>query len=248
MIVTTSWDDGSSFDTKLLLLLDKYNINGTFYLSKSTTSLDNNMIRLISKHYEIGAHGLNHSKLTELPGDMVREEVEGSKYWLEDIISRGIRMFCYPYGLYNDQVKKVVQSSGFVGARTAQNFQFALGKDPFAIQVSLQVFPFPVYPWKKHRLKFLVYRNWSYLKNIAGLDLPLSALTSWSKLAIAAFDWAANHGGVWHIWGHSWEIEKHDMWRELEKVLKYAEKRTDCMYVANEYLVELMKTGNSSVQ
>lgn len=248
VIVSTSWDDGSSFDGKLLLLLDKYYINGTFYLCKSTTALDNNLIRSISANYEIGGHGLNHSKLTELPGDMVREEVEGSKYWLEDTISRRIRMFCYPYGLYNDGVKKVVQRAGFVGARTAQNFQFAPGKDPFAICVTLQVFPFPVYSWRKHGLMFLIYRNWSYLKNIGRLDFPLSALTSWSKLAIAAFNWAASHGGIWHIWGHSWEIEKYDMWLELEKVLKYVAKRPDCVYVTNEYLVELIKKGASGGQ
>jgi len=28
-------------------------------------------------------------------------------------------------------------------------------------------------------------------------------------------------GGVFHIWGHSWEIEKYKMWDELELFFKF---------------------------
>jgi hypothetical protein len=28
------------------------------------------------------------------------------------------------------------------------------------------------------------------------------------------------HGGVFHLWGHSWEIEEKGQWENLEAVLK----------------------------
>ena len=31
-------------------------------------------------------------------------------------------------------------------------------------------------------------------------------------------DYVIKHGGVWHLWGHSWEIEKNKDWDKLEEV------------------------------
>jgi len=30
---------------------------------------------------------------------------------------------------------------------------------------------------------------------------------------------------VFHLWGHSWELEEHDLWGELESFLAYARDR-----------------------
>ena len=64
---------------------------------------------------------------------------------------------------------------------------------------------------------------------------------SWTRLAKASFDYAEKCGGVWHIWGHSWEIEKYNMWKDLEAVFQYVANRPNCEYVSNLFLSKLIK-------
>jgi hypothetical protein len=33
------------------------------------------------------------------------------------------------------------------------------------------------------------------------------------------FDETLSHGGVFHLWGHSWEIEQEHQWERLEALL-----------------------------
>lgn len=46
----------------------------------------------------------------------------------------------------------------------------------------------------------------------------------WEALAYIFFNFYKKFGGVFHLWGHSWEIEKNNDWEKLERVLKYISK------------------------
>lgn len=46
-----------------------------------------------------------------------------------------------------------------------------------------------------------------------------------------------NKEEVFHLWGHSWEIEKYGMWEELEKFLEYVSSYSDVKFVTNKELV-----------
>ena len=39
---------------------------------------------------------------------------------------------------------------------------------------------------------------------------------------MALLEQAAAQEGVFHLWGHSWEVEQYQMWDELEAILKAA--------------------------
>ena len=41
----------------------------------------------------------------------------------------------------------------------------------------------------------------------------------------AMLDHVCLHGGVFHLWGHSWELERFDGWRQLDEFLRYAAER-----------------------
>ena len=116
LIVTTSWDDGTKLDLKLAELLNKYGIRGTFYISKtqSDNPLEGDDLRALDKVHEVGAHTLNHVDLTKVSLLQAKEEIEGIKAYLEDILGHKIHMFCYPYGKYNENIKKMVKASGFI--------------------------------------------------------------------------------------------------------------------------------------
>ena len=74
-------------------------------------------------------------------------------------------------------------------------------------------------------------RNWWFthylLHSLAARDLNLSLFVlrnnlfykSWDKIALSTLDFVVNNGGVWHLWGHSREIEENGDWIRLEAVL-----------------------------
>ena len=64
----------------------------------------------------IGSHTLTHPKLPECPPDQMSREITDSKAILEDILSRPIEHFAYPYGLYNGVARKLVKLAGYRSA------------------------------------------------------------------------------------------------------------------------------------
>ncbi len=82
VIVTTSWDDGHKLDIRLALLLKKYGIKGTFYVSpenhefKKADRLTKAMIKTISNNFEIGAHTMTHPHLSKISLEHANSEIK----------------------------------------------------------------------------------------------------------------------------------------------------------------------------
>jgi peptidoglycan/xylan/chitin deacetylase (PgdA/CDA1 family) len=70
--------------------------------------------------HDIGAHTLTHPHLTRLPAEAAREEISASKKKLEDLFSRQIRHFCYPYGEYDERIIDLVREAGYATACTTR--------------------------------------------------------------------------------------------------------------------------------
>ena len=64
----------------------------------------------INNGMKIGSHSKNHRKLTIIKKDEMIKEISNSKFDLERLIETKIDVFCYPYGIYDenivDEVKK----------------------------------------------------------------------------------------------------------------------------------------------
>ena len=219
LIVTTSWDDGHKCDLILKKILDRYNIKGTFYATKNYLNpLEKQDLILIDTKHEIGAHTLVHPDLTQLSRENAISEIIGSKEYLEDILCHKITMFCYPSGKYNNEIKDIVKTSGFIAARTCLTGDFSIPKDPFAWQISLHA---------SNGSPLVTFNIWK--KN----HLSIKSLFDWEIRAKLLFDKALETGGVFHIWGHSWELEKKGEWGKLERVLKYISNRKNVIYLTN---------------
>ncbi|OHA89499.1 MAG: hypothetical protein A3C70_01525 [Candidatus Zambryskibacteria bacterium RIFCSPHIGHO2_02_FULL_43_14] len=229
--VTTSWDDGDILDKRLSDLLSRYDVKGTFYISKNyrPKRLPDSEIKEISKWHEIGAHTLTHPDL-RIAGT---EEILGSKEWLQNLLNSEIKMFCYPKGVFDDKVIQTVKDAGFLGARTTILGALTFS-DSFLIPTTIQVYPFPFRPNLRKFLQPYQQRAPALKK----LDVPILSMYSWLSMAKATFDVALQNGEVFHLWGHSWEIEKYDMWEELEKFLQYIRNRKDCTYLTNSELLK----------
>jgi hypothetical protein len=70
---------------------------------------------------------------------------------------------------------------------------------------------------------------------LAGGNLPKARqmFWNWDVFAMTMFDQVLTSGGIFHLWGHSWEIEQNSDWERLERVLSYIANRPDVKYVDN---------------
>ncbi|RKO72556.1 polysaccharide deacetylase family protein [Sphingobacterium puteale] len=65
---------------------------------------------------EIGAHTMNHYKLTELRNEVAYQEIYESKDLLQEITGREVNSFSYPHGAYNPTIIKMVEEMEFTNA------------------------------------------------------------------------------------------------------------------------------------
>ncbi len=216
-IVTTSWDDGHKLDLKLAHLLQKYNIPATFYVSPASTEfpkedlLSKQEIQLLSEDFEIGGHTLHHPNLSQIPLASAIDDIKAGRDILESIVGEKLQSFAYPYGAYTGQVQKAVLDLGFTVVRTTKRFAIAASQDYGALPTTVHAY--------------------THLSDIP--QLPRYGTIKWSKLARHFFDRTMEDGGVFHLWGHSWEIDKNNEWKNLEAVFEYISDRRDIEYVNN---------------
>jgi len=233
-IVTTSWDDGHPLDMELMKLLKKYNLKGTFYVPISNPEqevMSEKDLRILSTDFEIGAHTLSHQDLTKIQLRDAKEEILEGKKQLEAILGKEVKMFCYPKGHYNRQIINLVKETGFIGARTVEQYRISPPKNPFAMWTTIHVHPQSYRKYFGHisRNKNLVALT--YLRYFGCLKPNFVGTSKYF------FDHVYKHGGVFHLWGHSWEIERFGLWEELEEVFEYISNKKNVIYVSNGDLI-----------
>jgi hypothetical protein len=68
---------------------------------------------------------------------------------------------------------------------------------------------------------------------------------SWRELACGLFEHVLERGGVWHLWGHSWEIEERSMWDEVGAVLDAVSGREGVDYLTNGEVVRMARSAGA---
>ena len=72
----------------------------------------------------IGSHGYSHEILSKLSFNQQKNEIIGSKKYLEKIINSKVDFFCYPYGksfTYNRKTLNVLRKSEYKYSFTGNN-------------------------------------------------------------------------------------------------------------------------------
>ncbi|HYP41918.1 MAG TPA: polysaccharide deacetylase family protein [Chloroflexia bacterium] len=235
-LVTTSWDDGHSADGRLADLLASLGVPATFYVSREgkNRQVSDAFLRDIASTFEVGAHSLTHPALTQVGDEQLTHEVAGSRAYIEAITGSECTMFCYPSSDVDERVALAVRNAGFEGARTNRSLCDGRVDDPFMLHTTIQVCthtPSLIRVYSPAR-----YPNSLTLK----LDsVPVDAQNryDWAALARLAFDTIHATGGVWHLWGHSWEVDACGLWEALEDVLRYVTAHADVALCTNGQLV-----------
>lgn len=225
-LVTTSWDDVTSVDLKLCDLLESYEIKGSFYVVNNwinrKVSVDD--LRHISEKHEIGAHTLSHPKLTCIMQEEARKEISDSKRLLENIINKPVTSFAYPYGCYLPEHIRIVREAGFLCARTTLPFYTTIS-DPFETNVTLWAAP--------HRIRDVGQLFFTgLLRKTSVRVLNPIVLKKWDKLGELIFDSILKKGGIFHLFGHAWQLGSSRSWSSLERLLSHIAYRRNVIYAS----------------
>ncbi|HEY2544763.1 MAG TPA: polysaccharide deacetylase family protein [Candidatus Acidoferrum sp.] len=216
-LMTTSWDDGHPLDMRVADLLAKHGLTGTFYVPQSgpRAVMDTSQLRNLSETFEIGGHTLEHVAIDRLSDRDAGEQLSGSREWIEQLTGKSCRVFCFPGGRFRKRQLKLVRRAGYEAARTVEFLSTAnprLVDDLCLMPTTIQAYPHGPLAYARNALKRFPASTL--------INLPRSLRTSgWISLAKHLFLQTMERGGVFHLWGHSWEIEQEHQWQQLEVIL-----------------------------
>lgn len=106
----------------------------------------------VEAQWEIGAHTMTHPHLTNLSDQALSEELVQSKRNIERVLNTSVISFAYPFGTYDERVKKHVAKSGFTFGIATDTGGIVIEEDPFAI-FRVNIFP--------HESLFSLYKKTS---------------------------------------------------------------------------------------
>lgn len=216
--ITTSWDDGHPLDLRVAELLTKYGLRGTFYVPMTAPNgtMTAAQTRELSSIFEIGAHTLHHVVLTEESEQQAWREIAGSKSWVEDKTGEPCLTFCAPEGKFSSCHVEMVRRAGFIGLRSVEfpSLDFPRWQSGvLLLPTSIQAYPHRPLAFARNAIKRMAVKNlWRFVTHGPSIE--------WPELARSFLHQALRSGGVFHLWGHSWELQETGQWNRLDETLR----------------------------
>ena len=150
--IAITFDDGYLDNyTYALPILQGHGLNATFFLAtgfvdmNKTFSLTTTLNRpkpmswqdvqtMVRYGMSMGAHTVNHAKLTQIPIAEAVDEIRQSRTILQEQTGKPVDIFCYPGGYFDEHVRQEVIQAGFRGACSVRPGTNTLASDRFNLR------------------------------------------------------------------------------------------------------------------
>ena len=210
--LTLSYDDGVTQDIRMVELMDRHGIKGTFNIN--SCNYDGEELKTKNGHipleqarelygrggHEVAVHSRTHPFLEALPAGVAAWELVRDPESLEALFGGIIRGMAYPQGTYNDDVVATVKQCGLAYARDVKvTGKFDLPQDPYRWQCTC-----------RH-------------KDAALMELCDQFLTMPMRYGAKLFS----------MWGHSYEFDEPGGWEILEAFCEKMGGHEDIWYATN---------------
>lgn len=201
--VALSYDDGVKADIKLVSVLDRYGLKGTFNLNTKLFDCENWHGRMNEEltyntfahgGHEVALHGARHIFLHRVPLPEAVNEIVQNRVYLENMFGRIVNGLAYPYNSYNDDIVDVMRMCGVKYARTTD---------------STRSFDLPA-DWL--RLNPTCHHN----------DPMFSELCDKFFSADPDKEFKNRECRLFFIWGHSYEFDDRGNWNVIENFAERA--------------------------
>ncbi len=211
--VTFSYDDGRIQDKRLVEILNKYSLKGTFHLNscnmpavypflKDAKYVSPDEIKDVYRGHEVSCHTVTHPFLCDTPDAAIVGEITDNKEFIEKYSGQIVRGMSYPFGQYDERVINICRACGMEYSRTASSsFSFSLPLDFMRWQPSF---------------------HHSHLTNDTVDSFLARPLCPAPRLL--------------YIWGHSYEFDEcndADAWKKFEDFCSYVSGRNEIWYATN---------------
>lgn len=219
--VTFSYDDGIEQDRRLVDLLNRYGLKGTFNLNTGIQTEESSFViegvqicRMEQKSigdlyqgHEIAVHGLTHASVSGLTeAELDRELGQDVENIARLYGARPVGM-AYAYGAWDEGAVDWLGGHGIRYARTVDStHDFRLPENPLLLR-----------PTCHHREEELFPLAERFLQ-----EEP-----------------SEGQQRLFYIWGHSYEFDVHQDWQRMEEFCRMISGREDIFYGTNRECLEL---------
>lgn len=213
--LTLSYDDGVEQDARLLDIMERHGLKGTFNLNSGMFALEGTVYPAGQIHrrmterqalalfahsgQEVAIHGYEHGNFATLPAAQSLWQTMRDKEKLERLFGRIIRGMAYPYGAYSRELAQALKTCGVAYARTVES------SHGFDIPTDWLTLP----PTCHHTEPEC---------------MPLAKAFAQSKPYRAQ---------LFYLWGHSYEFERDNNWELMEELAALMGGREDIWYATN---------------
>ena len=196
--MTLSYDDGVIYDKRLVEIMQKYGLKGTFNLNGGVMvdngrRMDENALveTFRDSGMEVAMHGFRHLMVTACPKTDLIGEFYQDKLRLESVFGTVMRGGAYAYGAYNDETVDILRSLGVEYFRTTKSTgSFALPTD-----------------WL--RLNPTTHHNGNLPELFRAFVEPRPDNRPYLM-----------GPRLFYLWGHSYEFDKNNNWDHIENICK----------------------------
>ena len=216
--LTMSYDDGRSFDRRLIEIFNKYGIKGTFHLNAGLLGdgtwgerIGFDEIRELYKGHEVSCHTYTHPTIERCPLSQVVQQIIEDRKILEEAVGYPVRGMSYPNGSYSEDIKKLLPACGIEYSRVVGN------TDTFAM-------PSDYLEWTS-----TCHHNHNLMENAE----RFLALDKTQYLYLM------------YVWGHSYEFDGQNNWEHIENFCKAVGGRDNIWYATNIEIVDYMNAANN---
>lgn len=208
--LTLSYDDGKTADRRLVDIMNRHGIRGTFHLNAGKFGRDGRIecdeAAALYAGHEISAHSLTHPTLTRMPRELVVQQLLEDRRGLERIAGYPVRGMSYPNGAFNDEIASLLPHLGLMYARTI---------------VSTGRFDVPD-DWL--RWPATCHHN----DNLLGHAHAFNAL------------FKQHMPYLFYVWGHSYEFDNDNNWGLIEEFCALMSGRAEIWYATNIEIVDYL--------
>ena len=227
-VLTLSYDDGVVQDIRLIEILDKYGLRGTFnintgrYLPEDAQreryygrmKLSEAQALFKGSCHEVAVHSLTHPFLETLKKPQVLMEILEDRKNIEAQYGTLARGMAYPMGTYSDMVIEAVEAAGICYSRTCK---------------ATENFKFPE--------NWLTLHPTCHHKHPRLMELAQKFVEE--KPRYTAQNW------MFYLWGHSYEFDNDDNWNVIEEFAAYTGGKDDIWYATNIEIYDYIKAYES---
>lgn len=225
--VTLSYDDGTVFDKRLMEIMDRYGLKGTFNINSGRFptagpryfTKEQAYEQYKDSGHEVAVHGRNHLSLADVDSAMAVEDVISDRKALEEMFGTVITGMAYANGSFDDNVVEILKNCGIEYSRTV---------------ISTESFDIPT-DWL--RLPATCHHSNPRLMELARKfveEKPADYM--WRKTA-----------KLFYLWGHSYEFDNENNWEVIEEFAEYIGGREDIWYATNIEICRYVKAYNALI-